>query len=72
MAALTAVATLLAVGLLAVGAGHLLAPLVWHGGSTGLGVVRALIALTAAFSVGPLIILVLSAAFRRLERVWRL
>jgi len=58
--------SLVAVGVLALGAGHLLAPLIWHGDPAHLGLVRALLSLFVAFLAGPAIILVLSASFRRL------
>lgn len=66
LAAPFAVLSLVSVGILAFGAAHVLAPLVWHENAAGLGFVQAGLALLLAFAVGPLVILLLASAFRRL------
>ncbi len=65
-----AVASLAAVGVLAFGAGQVLAPLVWHGDPDNLGLVRAVLALIIAFVAGPTVILLLLSAFRHLNEAW--
>jgi hypothetical protein len=71
VAAVFALLSLVAVGILAFGAGHVLAPHVWHGNPAGFGAVRAALSLGIAFVAGPSIILLLSSAFRRLVEACR-
>ncbi|MEU8814322.1 hypothetical protein [Actinoplanes sp. NPDC048796] len=70
-AALFALVSLAAAGILAFGAGYALGPVVWHGDESGLGPARAVLTLLIAFVAGPAIILLLSSAFRRLSSAWR-
>jgi len=71
LAALFAVLSLLAVGILAFGAGHVLASVVWRGDPAAIGVVRSALALLLGLVGGPPVIGLLSSAFRRLTEAWR-
>jgi hypothetical protein len=71
VAAVFAVLTVVAVGILAFGAAYALAPLLWPGGSTGLEVLRAVLALVIAFVGGPPVIYLQSSALRRLTAEWK-
>ena len=70
VSAMFTVLSFVAVGILAFGAGQVLAPLVWRGGPAGLGVVTAVFTLVIAFIAGPGVNLLLASAFRRLMEAW--
>jgi hypothetical protein len=66
-----AVLSLLAVGILAFGAGHVLATFLCRGHPAAIGVAQIGLALLAALVAGPPVIGLLSSAFRRLTEARR-